>query len=264
MSSGRMCVDMPAGGRFEMKVNPVKSRWLNAGSGFLLALFLIFGCSSPATNIPELTPERLVAKPVSQAPLEKTYKLAPYDQINVRFTYHPESDPKAPIAIRPDGQIMLDGVGSIRAAGLTPEELGKEIATQTSKRLRNPEVIVTVAQFTPRKIYVGGQVKTPGIVQFQGDMTPLQAIFDRGGFTPEAQIDSVILIRDTGAPEPVIGRINAMQSLEGGVPERISLLTNDVIYVPMSGISTTNQWVKQHLREIMPIELLGLGWMFGS
>jgi protein involved in polysaccharide export with SLBB domain len=247
-----------------MDVLPIKSRLKNAGSGLWLAVCLIVACSSPATNIPELTPERLVAKPASQAPLEKTYKLVPYDQINVRFTYHPESDPKAPISIRPDGQIMLDGVGSIRAAGLTPEELGKEIATQTSKRLRNPEVIVTVAQFTPRKIYVGGQVKTPGIVQFQGDMTPIQAIFDRGGFTPEAQIDSVILIRDTGGPEPVIGRINAMQSLEGGVPERISLLTNDVIYVPMSGISATNQWVKQHLREIMPIELLGLGWMFGS
>jgi protein involved in polysaccharide export with SLBB domain len=247
-----------------MKANPIKSRRIRGRAGFALSLFLIVGCSTPASNIPELTPERLVVKPASQAPLEKTYKLVPYDQINVRFTYHPESDPKAPISIRPDGQIMLDGVGSIRAAGLTPEELGKEIATLSSKRLRNPEVIVTVAQFTPRKIYVGGQVKTPGIVQFQGDMTPIQAIFDRGGFTPEAQIDSVILIRDTGAPEPVIGRINAMQSLEGGVPERISLLTNDVIYVPMSGISATNQWVKQHLREIMPIELLGLGWMFGS
>ena len=247
-----------------MKAIPIKSRWLSACAGFSIAVFLMLGCSSPASNIPELTPESLVARPASQMPLEKTYKMVPYDQINIRFPYHPESDPKTPVSIRPDGQIMLDNVGSIRAAGLTPEELGKEIAAKSSKRLKDPEVIVTIAQFTPRKVYVGGQVKTPGIVQFQGDMTPLQAIFDRGGFTPEAQIDSVVLIRDTGAPEPVIGRINAMQSLEGGVPERISLLTNDVIYVPMSGISTTNQWVRQHLREIMPIELLGLGYLFGS
>jgi protein involved in polysaccharide export with SLBB domain len=250
-----------------MKVNHLisfyRKQWMSSVSAFALS-FLMLACSNPASNIPELTPDRLVAKPVSQAPVEKTYKMVPYDLINVRFTYHPESDPKTPISIRPDGQIMLDGVGSIRAAGLTPEELGKEIAAKTSVRLKNPEVVVTIAQFTPRKVYVGGQVKTPGIVQFQGEMTPIQAIFDRGGFTPEAQIDSVILIRDTGGAEPVIGRINAMQSLEGGVPERISLLTNDVIYVPMSGISTTNQWIKQHLREIMPIELLGLGALFGS
>jgi protein involved in polysaccharide export with SLBB domain len=247
-----------------MKASPTKSSWVTAFTGFSVAVLFVLGCSSPASNIPELTPERLIARPASQAPLEKTYKMVPYDLINIRFPYHPESDPKAPVSIRPDGQIMLDNVGSIRAAGLTPEELGKEIAAKSSKRLKDPEVIVTIAQFTPRKVYVGGQVKTPGIVQFQGDMTPLQAIFDRGGFTPEAQIDSVVLIRDTGAPEPVIGRINAMQSLEGGIPERISLLTNDVIYVPMSGISTTNQWIKQHLREIMPIELFGLGYLFGS
>jgi protein involved in polysaccharide export with SLBB domain len=251
-----------------MRTDSIKLRKLRWISNLLpvavLALVFTMGCSSPASNIPELTPERLVVKPASQAPVEKTYKMVPYDLINVRFTYHPESDPKTPISIRPDGQIMLDGVGSIRAAGLTPEELGKEIAAKSSVRLRNPEVVVTIAQFTPRKVYVGGQVKTPGIVQFQGEMTPIQAIFDRGGFTPEAQIDSVILIRDTGAAEPVIGRINAVKSLEGGVPERISLLTNDVIYVPMSGISATNQWIKQHLREIMPIELLGLGYLFGS
>ena len=232
---------------------------------FLVGLLLsAAGCSNPAANIPELTPERLVAKPVAQTPLEATYKMVPYDLINVRFPYHPESDPKTPISIRPDGQIIMDGIGSVRAAGLTPEELGKEIATKSSTRLRNPEVVVTIAQFTPRKIYVGGQVKTPGIVQFQGEMTPIQAIFDRGGFTSEAQIDSVILIRNTGGPEPVIGRINATQSLEGGAPERITLLTNDVLYVPMTGISTTNLWVKQHLRDILPVEMLGLGALFGS
>lgn len=225
----------------------------------ILLLLVVAGCSNPVAHIPELTPEQLVAKPVSQVPFESVYKLVPYDLINVRFTYHPESDPKAPISIRPDGQITLDGVGAVRAAGLTPEELGKEIATKSSTRLRNPEVIVTIAQFTPRKIYVGGQVKTPGIVTFQGEMTPLQAIFDRGGFTAEAQIDSVILIRNTGAPEPVIGRINVTQALEGGVPEKITLLTNDVVYVPMSGIGRADQWVRQHLRDIIPTEIFGIG-----
>ena len=127
---------------------------------FVLALLFALGCSNPVSNIPELTPERLAGKPAAlQAPPEKTYKMVPYDVINVRFTYHPESDPKMPVSIRPDGQIMLDGVGSIRAAGLTPEELGKEIAAKSSSRLKNPEVVVTINQFTPRKIFVGGQVK---------------------------------------------------------------------------------------------------------
>ena len=78
--------------------------------------------------------------------------MVPYDTIMVRFTYHPEQDPKAPVAVRPDGNITLDGIGSIRAAGLTPEELGKEIAAKSSKRLKDPEVIVTISQFAPRRV----------------------------------------------------------------------------------------------------------------
>ncbi len=231
---------------------------------FIVSAAAFAACSNPVANIPELKPEQLVVKPEAQQPYEQTYKMVPYDTLTIRFTYHPEQDPKAPINIRPDGRISLDGVGSVQAAGLTPEELGKAIAAKTSNRLRNPEVIVTVTQFAPRKIYVGGQVKSPGIVEFKGEITPIQAIFDRGGFTTEAQVDSVILIRNAGGPEPTIGRINVNQSLEDGTPEKITLLTSDVLYVPMSGIGRADLWVKQHLNDIGPSGLLGVGGFAAS
>jgi protein involved in polysaccharide export with SLBB domain len=247
-----------------MKIIPLKKSF-KSQEVLLVAFLMIVACSNPVAHIPEINPEQLRARPVKDPlPTERTYKMVPYDLIMVRFTYHPEQDPKAPVAVRPDGNITLDGVGSIRAAGLTPEELGKEIATKSSQRLKNPEVIVTVTQFAPRRVYVGGQVRTPGIVEFKGEMTPVQAIFERGGFTDDAQKDSVILIRDTGGVEPIVGRINANQSLENGVPEKISLVTNDVIYVPMSGIGRADLWVKQHLRDIIPSEIIGYGAYRGS
>src|SRR4030095_169030 len=182
-----------------MKINPFKRGFIaNSQNALLVAFLVIVACSNPVGHIPELNPEQLRAKPVNQPPTEQTYKMVPYDSITVRFTYHPEQDPKGPISIRPDGQITLDAIGSVQAAGRTPEELGKEIAAKSATRLKNPEVLVTVTQYAPRKIYVGGSVRTPGIVQFQGEMTPLQAILDRGGFTDDAQKDSVILIRNTG------------------------------------------------------------------
>ena len=240
-------------------MSTVKTNFLVKSPAAFYVFLLIAGCSNPVAHIPEINPEQLVRKPPQPPAYETSYKMVPYDMIIVRFTYHPEQDPKTPISIRPDGHISLDAVGTVRAAGLTPDELGKEIATKSSKRLKNPEVVVTVSQFAPRKVYVGGQVKTPGIVQFQGEMTPIQAIFDRGGFTPEAQIDSVILIRNVGDPEPIIGRINVNQGLEQGMPEKVTLLSNDVLYVPMSGIGRADLWVKQHLNDILPSGLLGIG-----
>jgi len=247
-----------------MKIIPLK-KIFKSQDVLVITFLVIVACSNPVAHIPELNPEQLRARPVKDPlPTERTYKMVPYDIIMVRFTYHPEQDPKAPVAVRPDGNITLDSVGSVRAAGLTPEELGKEIAAKSSTRLKNPEVIVTVTQFAPRRVYVGGQVRTPGIVEFKGEMTPVQAIFERGGFTDDAQRDSVILIRDTGGLEPIVGRINANQSLENGVPEKITLVTNDVIYVPMSGIGRADLWVKQHLRDIIPSEIIGYGAYRGS
>jgi protein involved in polysaccharide export with SLBB domain len=243
-----------------MKINPSTQNFSQQRQNLLLVAFLVFvACSNKVAHIPEINPEQLRTKAVSQPATELTYKMVPYDLITIRFTYHPEQDPKTPVAVRPDGHITLDGIGAVRAAGLTPEELGKEIAAKSSKRLKNPEIIVTITQFAQRRVYVGGQVRAPGIVQFQGEITPIQAIFERGGFTTEAQIDSVILIRDAGAAEPIIGRINVNQSLEGGLPEKVTLLTNDVIYVPMTGIGEAGVWVKQHLNDIIPFGLLGIG-----
>src|ERR671910_759029 len=100
-----------------MKTSSVKK---NLVVDFLLVV--IAGCSNPVAHIPELNPEQLVAKPVQQRPLEQTYKIVPYDSLSIRFTYHPEQDPKTPVSVRPDGQITLDAVGALQAAGRTPEE----------------------------------------------------------------------------------------------------------------------------------------------
>jgi len=242
-------------------INAIKRRLIaNSPNVLLVAFLVIVACSNPVGHIPEINPEQLRVKPGKEpAPTEQTYKMVPYDLITVKFTYHPEQDPKTPVTIRPDGNITLDGIGVVRAAGLTPEELGQEIAAKSSKRLRNPEVLVTLTQFAQRKIYVGGQVRAPGVINFQGELTPLQAILDRGGFSDDAQKDSVILIRNTGGPEPIIGRINVIQGLEDGIPEKITLLTNDILYVPMSGIARADLWVKQHLNDIIPYGLLGIG-----
>jgi polysaccharide biosynthesis/export protein PslD len=249
-----------------MKINTIKRSFIaNSQNALLVAFLIIVACSNPVAHIPEINPEQLRAKPIKDPPpTEQTYKMVPYDLITIKFTYHPEQDPKTPVTIRPDGNITLDGIGVVRAAGLTPEELGHEIAAKSSKRLRNPEVLVTLTQFAQRKIYVGGQVNSPGVINFQGELTPLQAVLDRGGFTDNAQKDSIILIRNTGGPEPIIGRINVIQGLEDGIPEKITLVTNDILYVPMSGIARADLWVRQHLRDIIPGEIIGYGIWAGA
>ena len=215
----------------------------------IFVLFSITACSSPVAHLPEFRKSDVTT--TQSIPAIKGgvyYRIVPYDQINIRFPYHPEQDPKTLIVVQPDGNINLDAAGTIKAAGLTPDELGSVIVEKVANRLRDPQVAVTVAQYAPRKVFVGGEVNQPGPVLIQEGMTPLQAIFDRGGFKDTAQRDGVVLIRDAGSESPQIGRIDLFTSLENGKPEVITLLTNDVIYVPMSGIGRVNTWIRQHLR----------------
>jgi polysaccharide export outer membrane protein len=224
----------------------------------VISLASLSGCANPVAHIPDFPMAELTrGKGIYGSGTEARYQLIPYDQISIRFTYQPEYDTKVPIAIRPDGSIMLDSVGSIQAAGLSPEQLGALITQKVSDRMRDPQVVVSIVQYAPRKIFVGGEVKTPGSVEIREGMTPVQAIFDRGGFTTTAQKDGVVIIRNAGSSNPIIGKIDLNMALESGLPEPITLLANDVIYVPMSGIGRVNEWVKQHLRDIIPAELLG-------
>jgi protein involved in polysaccharide export with SLBB domain len=222
------------------------------------ALLVIAGCSNPVAHIPEFGVSNVTATATTTVPRlpSGSYKLIPYDQISIRFPYHPEQDPKSVIPVQPDGNIVLDGMGAIRAAGLTPGELGKLIADKTAGRLRDPQVVVTVTEYAPRRVFVGGEVRQPGPVAIHDGMTPLQAIFDRGGFTTAAQMDSVILIRDAGSENPQVGRIDLSQVMDNAAAERVTLLTNDVIYVPMSGVGRADLWVKQHIKDLIPWELM--------
>ena len=224
------------------------------------AVLAVLGCgNSMINNIPEFKKNDLtLARTGNTRSSDFFYRLVPYDSINVKFAYHPEEDTKVPLMIRPDGNITLEGSGVIKAAGLTPEELAQVIVEKSASRMKDPQVVVIIAQYTPRKVYVGGEVKSPGIVLVQDgrSVTPMQAIFERGGFTYTAQVDSVVLIRDGASKNPKIGRLNLNEAMENGVAETVALLDNDVIYVPMSGIGRADLWVKQHIKDLIPWEIL--------
>jgi len=226
---------------------------------FLSAALSVLGCGNPVAHIPAFNKNDLALAKPSHAPSgDFGYRLVPYDLINIKFTYHPEEDPKLPLMIRPDGNITLESIGLIKAAGLTPEQVAEIIAEKSASRMKDPQIIVTIAQYAPRKVYVGGEVKSPGVVLTQDgrSLTPMQAIFERGGFTYVAQVDSVILIRDAASENPKIGRLNLNQAMEDGVPEQVALLDNDVIYVPMTGVGRADLWVKQNIKDLIPWEIL--------
>lgn len=196
-----------------------------------------------------------VVRPGADTP----YRLQVGDVLDVRFPFQPEMNSKVPV--RPDGRITLEPTGEIKAAGLTPTELEELICQRSSSRLRNPEVRVIVTRVGEQRVYVGGEVNRPGYVALRRGMTPLQAVLERGGFRPTARLDSVLLLGRLSNGEFRASRMNLEQVVEEGVPERIRLRPNDVIYVPRTRIANVDLFVDQYVRGLIPsLPRVGAGY----
>lgn len=172
------------------------------------------------------------------------------DELHVRFLYQPELNEKLPV--RPDGRISLAATGEIEAVGLTPLELERRIAERSRHRLRDPVVTVIVTKVGETGVFVGGEVVKPGYVVLRPDMTLLQAVLQSGGFRKTAKRESVLLLSPGPDGRGYAARVNMAQVVDEGVPERVRLKPNDIVYVPSTWIADMNVVVEQWVSGLIP------------
>lgn len=179
------------------------------------------------------------------------YRLRPGDEIEVRLTYNPELNDRFVIA--PDGTISLPLVGFVQVSGATPRQVQAYLTQLYSKELRRPDVAVIPRIFAPRRIYVGGEVQTPGVYDMAGDTGVLQAIVAAGGFRTTAADEEVVLIRRTPRNTPMMRRVDVRSIFEeGNLTEDVPLTSLDIVYVPRSGIAEAGVFVEQYIRNMLP------------
>lgn len=208
------------------------------------------GCSSVGKrDLP--SPEEVMAQ--QHGPIQRgEYRLMVGDKLNVKFPYHHARDQELPV--RPDGMISLDVTGEILAEGRTPLELAEIIKERSSRYLKNPEVVVIVTGIGDRRVYVGGEVNRPGFVTVQEGMTPLQAVMAVGGFKDTAQKKDVLYIARGSTGEYHASRVDLEDVVRNGTPEVVRLAGNDIVFVPATRIANAGIFVKQYIRDILPVE----------
>ena len=203
---------------------------------YFSAFLLLGGCSSMPdySKVPKTIP---IAR---QDHVD--YRIQSGDVLDIKFPFTEKHNEQ--VLVRPDGNILIQIAGEVKAAGRTPVELSDNLERLTSRRLKNPEVIVMVTQ-SSQKIFVGGEVESEGTVSFRDDLTPLQAITERGGFKDTADSSKVFVIKiknDTAR----ITEINLAQI------SSTQLSANDVVFIPKTGVAKANLAVQQYIRNMMP------------
>lgn len=99
--------------------------------------------------------------------------------------------------VNPAGYVAMPLIGTIRAAGRSQIEFGRDVADKYRRGgfLQDPHVTVAILQFRP--FYVIGEATTPGEYPFRSGLNVHTAVAMAGGFTYRAS-KSYVLIRHAG------------------------------------------------------------------
>ncbi len=162
------------------------------------------------------------------------YVIKAGDMLSVKFFFNPELN-EQDLIVRPDGRISLQLIHEVEAANLTAPQLTTLLAKRYAGQLKNPEIAVIVRAVREQpKIYVDGEVGSPGTFEIGGSLDVLQAVALARGFKPDtAKKDEVIVIRRDQNGKQFVIKLDIDAALSGrDLSQNISLLPNDFVFVP--------------------------------
>lgn len=225
----------------------------------LLALAALAACTAQGVDAPN--PERLIQSGKFEAWSDAipAYRINEGDKLHIAYPLTPELDED--VLIRPDGATTLKVCGEIDLATLTVKEASEAIAKAATKRLKNPQVLISLLEAPGAQIYVGGEVKKPGAYPMAGQINVFGAIQLAGGATDTALTDDIILIRRAPDDRPMMTVINMRSILEGRDIRAFRMYQGDMLFVPKTTVGVLDLWVDQWINKSLPFSRnLGYSW----
>lgn len=140
------------------------------------------------------------------------------------------------VTVRSDGKISFPLIGDVQASDLTPSRLDKKITKGLALYVKEPQVTVIVKEVAAvrpevvkkNKVFILGQVKSPGIYRFAEEVSFTEAITLAGGVTKEASFEKVTVTTKEGKVIPI--NLNRLL-IQGDKSEDIMLQDGDTIYI---------------------------------
>lgn len=126
------------------------------------------------------------------------------------------------------GRIQYPLIGMVGVEGLTEEQARALLTTRLAKYLANPNVTLRVQSFRSKRVYIDGEVKSPGLQAINDiPMTLVEAINRSGGLLPSADQSRIVLERGEQRY-----RINLRDLVQKGInPGSVMLAPGDVVRV---------------------------------
>lgn len=183
--------------------------------------------------------------------LSGPYRIQVGDELDISFFKTTDLDQARTVG--PDGDVYLPIVGRVHVVGRTVDDVTAELTEAYGKELINPQITVSIARYSGMMVYVSGEVNRPGILNYRGGLTLVQAISDAGGFNRRARRQEVLLIRPGPDNRPVGTIIDVKEILrKGQITNDPTLAPLDIVYVHHKRIVNVNIFVEQYISDNLP------------
>jgi polysaccharide export outer membrane protein len=241
---------------------------------FLLVCAAVSGCSSGVKGADRSqgwydrsSVQQFVTDTQAPPPpyLESEYVIGVGDLLEVVFPYNTNLTERD-IVVRRDGRISLPYVGDQMAAGITPMDLDSVLTVKFADILRAPNLSVIVEKVAPQRVYVLGQVNTPGRIQFDDEISMLQSVASAGGFKSGALPNHAILIRRQSISRIVGVEVDLKAVTQGAVLSNDLRLRNyDIVFIPQHPIYSAAEFMQAVGKIInVPLDAVFKGWQIAN
>ena len=161
------------------------------------------------------------------APFDDTkLALGPGDRLELTIFYG-SKESKATYTLDAAGQMEVQFIGTVDAAGKTKRDIQQEIQHRLADGyLKDPVVSLTVVEINSLKCSVFGHVVKNGTVKFTPGLTITEVIAQSGGFTPLARKNMVKVTRGKETYKIPVEKIG-----EGQRPN-FPMMPGDEVFVP--------------------------------
>jgi len=210
----------------------------------LLSSLFITGCGSLFSPYALFENDNNVNKTLLIVKGSVEYHILPQDRVKIIFYRNPQQSSKSAtgelgqpinskgILVDTAGYVSLPLIGKLKIGGLTQTQASDFIKQQLRRYLNNPSVYVEVLN---KRIYILGEVKSPGIIELTKEkMTLFEAIASVGGFTEDAVKDEIIIVSDNDGQKLTMRTVN-LTDFEHIKYASLLLRPNEIIYVQASG-----------------------------
>ncbi len=162
----------------------------------------------------------------SETALAKEYVIGTADVIAISVLDNKELD--TVVSVNPGGKIAVPLIGDVQAAGLTVTELRNRLTQELVKKVKSPQITVSLREVNSYRIYFLGRVGKPGVLTSKSEITLLQALSMAGGIQDGADLSLAYVAR--GTERVPVNFVKLWRN--GDLSQNITLDPDDTIVFP--------------------------------